>query len=127
MTPQTLPPKQPATGNNLDTLIQELCQTHGLSAVGKSLARSYGRTKAMQAVLGYLEVELDAIYCTSVAPSVPSIPASIIWARPGMSLYVLAATREIQRQGCRRSRNPGGSTSRWPDCGPVPRSKKRGF
>ncbi|MEO1300459.1 MAG: hypothetical protein AAFW75_32760 [Cyanobacteria bacterium J06636_16] len=53
MTPQTLPPKPPVTGNSLDALIQELCQTHGLSAVGKSLVQAYGRTKALQAVLGY--------------------------------------------------------------------------
>ncbi|MEM1281439.1 MAG: hypothetical protein AAGG53_15785 [Cyanobacteria bacterium P01_H01_bin.152] len=40
-------------GETLDTLVKDLCNAHGLSAVGKSLAQAYGRTKAMQAVLGY--------------------------------------------------------------------------
>ena len=58
MTTTLLPfPKKPP-GKNLDTLIQDLCDAHGISAVGESLTRLYGRTQAMQAVLGYLpEVE----------------------------------------------------------------------
>ncbi|MEL6385084.1 MAG: hypothetical protein AAFQ89_21990 [Cyanobacteria bacterium J06626_18] len=40
-------------GENLDTLVKDLCNAHGLNAVGKSLAQAYGRTKALQAVLGY--------------------------------------------------------------------------
>ncbi|MEM9009157.1 MAG: hypothetical protein AAGE59_37335 [Cyanobacteria bacterium P01_F01_bin.86] len=54
MTTTLLPfPKKPP-GKGLDTLIQDLCDAHGINAVGASLTRIYGRTQAMQAVLGYL-------------------------------------------------------------------------
>ncbi|MEO1296280.1 MAG: hypothetical protein AAFW75_10830 [Cyanobacteria bacterium J06636_16] len=42
------------TGKNLDLAVQQLCDIHGLPSVGASLARIYGRTQSMQAVLGYL-------------------------------------------------------------------------
>ena len=45
-------PKTPP-GKDLDTLLRDLCNAHGLSAVGAALARTYGRTQALQAVLGY--------------------------------------------------------------------------
>ena len=55
MTTTLLPfPKKPP-GKDLDTLLKDLCKAHGISAVGKSLAHIYGRTQALQAVLGYLQ------------------------------------------------------------------------
>ena len=53
MTTTLIPfPKKPP-GETLDTLIKDLCKAHGISAVGEALARIYGRTQALQAVLGY--------------------------------------------------------------------------
>lgn len=40
-------------GNDLDTIVKTLCEVHGLIAVGSALARQYGRTPTMQAVLSY--------------------------------------------------------------------------
>ncbi len=49
--PTQAPTKPP--GNDLDSLLKDLCNVHGLNAVGESLAQIYGRTQALQAVLGY--------------------------------------------------------------------------
>lgn len=60
-------PTPPFAGDEtLDTLLQGLCDVHGLAAVGKALARQHGRTRAIAAVLGQLQ---DATTATSSSPS----------------------------------------------------------
>ncbi|MBE7385803.1 MAG: hypothetical protein F6J95_030985 [Leptolyngbya sp. SIO1E4] len=59
----------------LDTLLQGLCDVHGLAAVGKALARQHGRTRVIAAVLGQLQ---DATSSTSSSPSPLDIPANTL-------------------------------------------------
>ncbi|MGF1524862.1 MAG: hypothetical protein ACFBSF_21260 [Leptolyngbyaceae cyanobacterium] len=63
MTTTLLPfPKKPP-GKDLDNLLKDLCKAHRISAVGASLTRIYGRTQAMQAVLGYSQEVETASRC----------------------------------------------------------------
>ncbi len=76
MTPTTpIPTPAFADDETLDTLLQGLCDVHGLAAVGKALARQHGRTRAIAAVLGQLQ---DATSCISSSPSPLDTPANTI-------------------------------------------------
>lgn len=52
----TTPTQTPLLGEaTLDTRLIGLCDAYGLDAVGQSLARQHGRTRAIAAVLGQLQ------------------------------------------------------------------------
>lgn len=68
--------------SDLDVQIQTLVDTHGLSAVGDSLGRQYGKTRVIAATLGQRP---DVVSCVSIQHPHPKPPASQPWSREVLS------------------------------------------